>query len=200
MNNGNNLDFSDAGKQSNMNEPIPRGTYKLKIYMRQGGAGSEGVLRTSKNGLSEMLDFEFTVQAGSYAARKLWELWVFQTTAENDQPDQGLITAIEITRARIKALLNSARGVDPEDKSDEARAKQRLNGLLDLDGLIFVARVGIKQQAGYRDKNVIDEIIQPDDKLWGQHMQQDGIRAAGTEGQAQIARKKTDPFDDEIPF
>jgi hypothetical protein len=196
-------DFNDASKQSNLREPFPPGVYKLKTYLRQGGAGDEGALRTSKNGLSEMLDFEFTVQApNAYAARKLWENWVFKPTEDNDRPTEGLQTAIDITRSKIKALLESARGVNSGDDSEEANDKRSFDSVLDLDGLVFVARIGIKTNPGYSDKNVINEIITPDDKLWFSHMAQDQVRRAGEEGQANarlVERKKPD-FDDEIPF
>jgi hypothetical protein len=204
-------DFNDAGDQTGGLEAFPPGVYKLKTYLRQGGAGEEGVLRTSKNSLSHLLDFEFTVQGGSYGARKLWENWVFEPTEDNDKPADGLLQAIEITRAKIKALLNSAHGLNTADKSEEAQKKRSFESLLDLDGLVFVARVSIKSQpgTGYRDKNIIQEILTPDDKQWFSFMAQDQVRQAGEEGQAKakpVERKGPSggggapPFDDEIPF
>ena len=68
---------------------------------------------------------------------------------------------------------NLARGIKPDDLSDQARAR-RTADLKDFDNIIFVARIGVEKGKprndgsgeSYPDKNVIAVIITPDKKDW----------------------------------
>ena len=95
-----------------------------------------------------------------------------------DQPrarrhDPGHAQAVEISRGVLRAILKSARGIKPDDLSDQARAR-RTADLKDFDNIIFVARIGIEKGKprndgsgeSYPDKNVIAVIITPDKKDW----------------------------------
>jgi hypothetical protein len=70
-------------------------------------------------------------------------------------------TAISITKSKIRAALESARGFANDDQSEEAQAARRIDSLGDLDGLVIVARLTIKKQPDYADKNTIAEIVTP---------------------------------------
>ena len=85
----------------------------------------------------------------------------------------GHAQAAEISRGVLRAILESARGIKPDDLSDQARAR-RTADLKDFDNIIFVARIGIEKGKprndgsgeSYPDKNVIAVIITPDKKDW----------------------------------
>ena len=108
-----------------------------------------------------MLALEFVVLDGKFAKRKLWEYWIVEGTNH--------ATAIEISRSRIKAVLDSAFGLDPQDISPQARAA-RTKSYKELEGLTFIGKIGIekggpnKDRPGefWSDKNIVGAIITKD--------------------------------------
>jgi hypothetical protein len=161
------FDFNDAPEQRS-DELIPAGTTAvLQIKVRPGNAGEGGLLVRSKSGECEMLDLEFTVVDGPHRKRKLWANWVLSGTTSGHE------TAAEISNGRLRAVLESARGVKPDDMSDAAR-KKRMADLVDFDGLRFIARIGIEKGKAkdngtgenYPDRNTIAQVVTPDKKDW----------------------------------
>jgi hypothetical protein len=161
------FDYSDASEQRS-DELIPAGTVAtLQIRIRPGNVGEGGLLTRSRNGEAEMLDLEFTVVDGPHRKRKLWANWVV------DGKTDGHETAAEITRGKLRAALESARNVKPDDMSDAAR-KKRMADLADFDGLRLVAKIGIEKGKAkdnstgenYPDRNTIAMIVTPDKKGW----------------------------------
>jgi hypothetical protein len=162
-------DYSDAPAQRG-DDLIPAGTIAaLELVIRPGNAGDGGLLTRSRNGDCEMLDLEFVVIDGPHAKRKVWERMVI------DGITDGHAKAIEISRGRLRAILESARGVKPADLSPEAR-KARTAALDEFHGLKFVAKVGVEKGKpkndgtgeSYPDRNVLAGIITPDKKDWRQ--------------------------------
>ena len=160
-------DYTDAPAQRS-NELIPADTVAtVQLTIHAGGAGEGGLLTRSKDGTCEMLDMEFVVVGGPHVKRKLWERAVLTGTTD------GHAKAAEISRGKLRAILESARGVKPSDTSAEAR-KARTAELDDFDGLRFIARIGIEKGRpkndgsgeNYADRNTIAAIITPDRKDW----------------------------------
>ena len=114
-----------------------------------------------------MLDAEFVVVDGPHAKRKLWESLIISGTTD------GHTKAAEISRGRLRAILESARGIKPNDTSKEAR-EARTAELGDFDGLRFIAKIGIEKGRpkndgsgeNYPDRNTIAAVITPDRKDW----------------------------------
>ena len=75
-----------------------------------------------------------------------------------------------IGRAFIKGILNSSRGVSNKDNSSAAQNARRINGLGDLDGVEFAARIDIEKEPNGDDKNVIKLAITPDNKEYASLM------------------------------
>jgi hypothetical protein len=155
------MDFNNAGPQRSR-DIIPAGTIAtLHLTVRPGNAGEGGWLRRSKDGESEGLDLEFTVVDGPFAKRKVWTLLTLFGTKPNHA------TAGEMSASRLRAILESARGIRPDDNSDAARKARQTASYGDFDGLRFIARIGIEPaQNGYKAKNTFDEVITPDRKDW----------------------------------
>lgn len=174
-------DFNDAETQRT-GELIPDGTIvPVHMTLRPGGAGDEGWLKLTKAGDGQMLDCEFTVIEGEYARRKFWSLFTVEGTTE------GQKKAVGITRSRIRAMLESARGIDPTDESDKAVEARRIHSFADLDGLRFWAVVGLEKGTdGYKDKNVLKAVITPDRRDWSK-LAQDARSAAAPKAGAQKA-------------
>ena len=157
----NSYDFNDADTQRNF-DVIPNGTIAtVRMTVRPGSAGEDGWLRRSKDGNSEMLDCEFVVLDGPSAKRKFWMLFTVDGTT------QGHAEAAKISASKLRAILESARGIRPDDKSDTATQARRIGSYGDLNGLSFIARVGVEPpQNGYKAKNRLDHVVTPDEKAW----------------------------------
>lgn len=122
-----NLDFT-ADKQTNSNfEPIPQGMYLV--------ACTNAETKTTKAGNGTYINAEFTVKAGEYEGRK-----VFQTFTLSNQNQQ----AVDIGRGQIKALLIASGATD-----------FRLKSVNDLCGKVVTAKVGIETSEQYGARNKI---------------------------------------------
>lgn len=138
------MDFNDAQPQRGEFDLIPDGAVApVMINYR-------GEKRTNANDAS-MLDLEFVVTAGEYAKRKMWGYWMITSNGS-----KGHDTAVGITRSRVRGVLESARGIDPVDDSPAGMAGRKLDDWADLDGMVFLAKIGIEKGTGeYKDKNVV---------------------------------------------
>jgi hypothetical protein len=155
------FDFNTAGEQRTF-DVVPANTIvTLQLTIRPGGAGDDGWLKTSADGASEGLDCEFTVVDGQYAKRKLWQLFTLRGTKA------GHAEAGDISRNTLRAILESARGIRPDDKSDAAQLARKATGWADFDQIRFIARLGVRPpKDGYPAKNTIVEVVTPDRHMW----------------------------------
>ena len=164
------FDFNTAEKQQAPGL-IPNGTaVPVHMTMRPGGAGDNGWLK--RGGKPEapcmMMDCEFTVVEGPYAKRKFWSMMLVEGTTD------GQKTAVGITHSRLRAILESAKGVQPSDESPDAIKARQVEGYEDFDGIRFIAVVGEEKGNGispktgkpYDDKNVLTGAVTPDKQGW----------------------------------
>jgi hypothetical protein len=163
-----NFDFNNAGEQRSF-DVIPANTVcTLQMAIRPGGVGEDRWLKRSADGASEALDCEFIVTDGPHAKRKLWQLFTLRGTSS------GHADAGEISNATLRAILESARGIRPDDKSETAKLARTVSGWADFDQLRFVARIGVRPpKDNYPAKNTIVEVITPERQAWKQPAQID---------------------------
>jgi hypothetical protein len=157
-------DYTDAPPPSF--ELIPQDTIvSVSMHIRGGGAGEDGMLKRSKDGACEMLDIEFTVLDDKYKGRKFWEYMVLSGSTD------GQAKAAEISRGTLKAILDSALGLKPNDVSAEARAKRTVS-LAQFQGMSFLAKIGVEKGGTksdgtpWPDKNCLAGVITPDKTNW----------------------------------
>jgi hypothetical protein len=154
------LDFNNAEKQGSF-DLIPHNTIVPVIMnLRPGGVslqeGDGGWLKENKSGDNFMLDCEFIVTEGEFHKRKIWQFMVVEGASEK---------AINISRKILRAIIEAARNIQPNDMSNEAINARKLSGYGDLNGLCFPVKVGIEKadpKSSYQDKNKILMIITPD--------------------------------------
>ena len=157
----NSFDFNNDGEQKSFDVIPANEIVTLQLTVRPGASGEGGWLTKSSDGGSEGLDCEFTVVDGKYAKKKLWQRLTLQGTTE------GHATAGGISRSLLKAVLESARGIAPDDKSEAAQKARKVESWGDFNNLRFVARIGVKPaKDGYAAKNTIMEVVTPDRKTW----------------------------------
>jgi hypothetical protein len=153
------FDFNTAETQRVL---IPDTTAVIQLDVKPGGAGDGGWLKTSQTekGTSRGLDCEFTVVDGEHVKRKFWS----RLTLEGET--DGHKDAGDISRRVLRAILESARGIKPDDRSDDA-VKARMADYADFDGIRFIGRIGVEPaKDSYPAKNTLHEIITPDRKEW----------------------------------
>ena len=106
------------------------------------------------------LNCEFVILEGLFARRKVWSLIGLHSPKGPTYANMG--------RSLIKGILNSARGFSTKDDSPQAMAARRINGIGDLDGIEFTARIDVeKDSRNGDDKNVIKTAITKDHKDFG---------------------------------
>jgi len=154
-------DYNNAGEQRSFSV-IPDGTIAVvQLKIRPGNAGENGLLKRTQKGDAEGLDGELTVVEGEYAKRKIWAYMITEGTTD------GHAQAADITSKRLKAILESARGVKPTDVSEAAKKARKIESYNDLNGLRFICKIGVQPAKGdFKAKNILDEVITPDREEW----------------------------------
>lgn len=153
-------DFNTASEQRSF-DVIPDKTIAVvQLTIRQGDAGENGLFKRSKNGQAEGLDCELVVVGGDHDKRKFWDWMTISGATDN------YTQAADITHRKLRAIIESARGIKPTDVSEAAK-KARIADYADFDGIRFVAQIGVEPAKGdYRAKNFLAQIITPDRKEW----------------------------------
>ena len=156
------FDFNSAADQSAF-DLIPKGTaVRVRMTVRPGGfndptQGWTGgyATRNAQTG-SVYLNCEFVVLEGEFARRKMWSLIGLFSPKGTEWANMG--------RSFVKAILNSARGIHPDDSSSAAQSARRIGGFAELDGIEFLARVDWEKDQHGQDKSVVKTAVTPDHK------------------------------------
>jgi hypothetical protein len=156
------IDFNSSENQSNF-DLIPNGTLaKVRMSIKPGGYDDQNqgwvggyATRNEATG-SIYLSCEFVILEGEYAKRKVWGILGLHS---NKGPEWG-----NMGRSFIKAILNSARGFSESDNSPAAQSARKINGIGDLDGIEFVAKITTKKDQNEELRNEIRFAITPDNK------------------------------------
>ena len=155
--------FNDADAQTSY-DLIPAKTLaKVRMTLKPGGVDNAHLgwtggyaTRNLETG-SAYLSAEFVILDGPFAKRKVWSLIGLHSEKGPTWANQG--------RAFIRAVLNSARRIHPQDQSPQAQQARCIQGFADLDGIEFVARIDVeKDQRSGEDRNVIRAVIEPNHK------------------------------------
>jgi hypothetical protein len=175
------LDLNQAPEQR-ADGVIPDGTFaKVKMTIRPGGetvpefsAPIDATLfRASTSSDVSMLDCEFIVMFGPHSRRKFQQNF---TVAGGQVDEKGVSKGWNITFGLLRAMLDSAIGLDPKDDSENAKRKRRLRGISDFDQIEFVAKIGVEpgklvdenapEKGRYPDRNRIAHVVTPADEEW----------------------------------
>jgi hypothetical protein len=156
------MDFNNSENQSSF-DLIPNNTLaKVRMSIKPGGYDDQnqgwvgGYATRNENTGSIYLSCEFVILEGEYAKRKVWGIIGLYS---NKGPEWG-----NMGRSFIKAILNSARGFSESDNSPAAQSARKINGIGDLDGIEFVAKITTKKDQNEELRNEIRFAITPDNK------------------------------------
>ena len=162
------FDFNSAAEQSSY-DLIPKGTVvRVRMTIKPGGyddpsqGWTGGYATRSLSTGSVYLNCEFVVLDGPFARRKMWSLIGLYSAKGAEWTNMG--------RTLIKAILNSARGINPNDSSPAAQNARRISGFADLEGIEFVGKVDWEKDQNGQDKCVIKSAVTPEHKDYAAHM------------------------------
>ena len=160
--NANWTDFNSAESQQSF-DIIPKGTIvPVRMTIKPGGFDDHnrgwagGYATQNQSSGSIYLNCEFVITEGQYARRKVWSLIGLFS---HKGPEWG-----NMGRSFVRGILNSARGLKDKDNSEAAQRARHINGLGDLDGIEFLAKIDIEKDQHGEDKNTIKFAITPDHK------------------------------------
>lgn len=150
---------------------IPNGTLaKVMIYIKSGGYNDErqgwtgGYASISRDTGSVYLNCEITVVAGDHEGRKFYHNIGLHSQKNELWGNMG--------RSMIRGILNSANGLRDDDNSPQAQNKRRIADFSALDGLQFVARIGI--QKNDPERNELKAALDPSHEEYAALMEQRG--------------------------
>jgi hypothetical protein len=156
-------DFNDiAGSQD---ELIPAGTIvSVRMTVRSGGYGPEQMLTKSRGTGALYLNTMLFVTEGTYILRRIFHRFgVYSNEQGNDWVEKGL--------RQLRAALESARNILPEDMSDAAKNARKVASYKEFDGLEFLIKVGIEtpKNPQYNKANSVQCVITPDFKEYTEY-------------------------------
>ena len=157
------FDYNDAEAQQGAFDLIPKGTLvRVRMTIKPGGhddpaqGWTGGYATESFDTGSVYLACEFVVLEGPFAKRKMWSNIGLHSKKGPTWQAMG--------RSMIRAILNSARNVHPQDNTTYGVSRRRINSFADLDGIEFLARVDVEKDAKGEDRNVVKLAVEPDHK------------------------------------
>ena len=174
-------DFNDADAQQGGFDLIPKGIEAVvRMSIKPGGyddpdmGWTGGYATASEETGAVFLSCEFVLLSSPYAKRKVWSNVGLHS---NKGPTWG-----QMGRSFIKAVLNSSRGIHPDDHSPEALRARQIRGFAELDGVEFAARIGVEKDSKGELRNLIRLVIEPDNKSYSELMAHKAARGDGPSG------------------
>jgi hypothetical protein len=175
------LDLNNAPPQRSF-DLIPAGKIvTVQMIIRPGGVGEDGWLKRFSDGSAEGIDAEFTVIDTEYAKRKIWQTMILSGSTD------GHAQAAKISRTLLRGIVESAFNIRPDDLSDAAQAKRKVD-FAGFNNLRFIARISIEKSKdpAYDDKNKLSAVT-PDMKTWKAVEQLPASSQIGLPGAAGVA-------------
>jgi hypothetical protein len=147
-------------------ELIPSGIYWVQAEIVPGGYGDGDILKQSKKGTLAYLNLRAHVLEGPYRGCSIYDMIMVEPIGNN--PTDGEQQSVRNGRARVRRMVESARGVDVGHEAPETiRDRLAISGWGDVHGLVYFARVGVEEaNNGHKEKNIIEQVITPCDNEW----------------------------------
>jgi hypothetical protein len=150
-------DYSDAPAAF---DTIPDNTEAgIIINVQAGDPGvGDGCIKIAKTG-AHMLNLECTITDGKFAKRKFFQA-LYMGHGEGARLTEGQVTGVNMSKQKLRAIVEHAKGFKPTDETPAAIAARKLGSLRDLSGMECRVIIGIeKGSEGFSDKNVIKRVV-----------------------------------------
>ena len=156
------MNFNDAEIQNGF-DLIPANTIaKARLVIKAGNDPNDQFITHGKNGDTAYLNCDFIILEGKYAKRKIFDKIGLE----------GSDKWVNMGKARIRAILESAKGINPKDMSETAVQARQINSFDELNNLDVVIKIGVEHDKSgqYQDKNRVTAIITPDHFSYAEFM------------------------------
>lgn len=156
------MNFNNAEPQNSF-DPIPANTIaKARLMIKPGNDPTDLFITRSKGGDTAYLNCEWIILEGKYAKRKIFDKIGLE----------GSDKWMNMGKTRIRAILESAKGINPKDMSEIAVAARKINSFDELNNLDVVIKIGVERDKSgmYPDKNRVIAIITPDHYSYAEFM------------------------------
>lgn len=111
-------------------------------------------------------------------------MWQNFTVAGGKLDEKGQSKGWNISKSAFRAMVDSALGLDPKDESPAAKQKRVIQGLKQLDGIVFAARIMVEPASNpqYKDQNKLANVVLPGEPQYaavmrGENVQPDPVNA-----------------------
>jgi hypothetical protein len=167
------LNLNQAEVRSHFYQLIPAGlVVKARFNLRFKEGRETTFLKHSLDG-SLYLDGVFTILNGTYKGHLIPQLICIEETAQRRlqqdvDEDMGL--------SLIRAMIESARSIHPDDVSEQAINARCLASLEELDHLECAVKIGVNQSTNHGmlpGRNYISLIVTPEHKIYEKVMRED---------------------------
>ena len=144
---------------------IPNGTIcRAVIIVKMGEMeipefGRGQWFKRSASSQAKWMELEFTVLGGDFDRRKFWD----RIFVDGDKMgESGIPQAKEIGLSNLRAIIESAKNLDPSDMSELAQSARNINGVDALNMMEICAKIGVKKGTnGYQDSNRLLSAMTP---------------------------------------
>lgn len=142
------IDLSQEQEQKSAYGPVPGGSrvlVRLTIEKPKYASPDDDLVAMAKTGLRQLF-CRLEVASGAYEGVYWYENITLPSRSQTIRLTEGQQKACGSGGRTLRAIVESVRGVDPKDKSQQADRKRALNSWSDLDGMEFPARLGISRE------------------------------------------------------
>lgn len=149
------MNFNDAEQQNTFDLILANTIAKARLVIKPGNDFSNPMLTRSKsNNDITYLNCEFIILEGQYAKRKVFDKIGIE----------GNDIWANMGKSRIRAILESARGINPKDMTEAAIQARQINSFDELNNLDVAIKIGVEHDKSgvYNDKNRVVAIITPE--------------------------------------
>ena len=138
---------------------IPHGTIARAILyikpqldgVRIPDLAQDAIFRQSAHSSAKWIECEFTIVGGEFDKRKVWHNIFFDGDKKNQN---GVSGSKEIGLRTLRGIVDSAKGLSPNDVSPEANALRQIPSLEAINGMEICMKIAVEKGTnGYADKN-----------------------------------------------
>ena len=138
---------------------IPHGTIaRAIVYIKPQIDGvsipdlaQDAIFRQSATTSAKWIECEFTIIGGQFDKRKVWHNIFLDGDKKNAN---GISVSKEIGLKAIRGMVDSAKGLTPNDVSPEANTLRQISSLEAINGMEFCIKIAVEKGTnGYDDKN-----------------------------------------------
>lgn len=148
------IDLNNEEEQRERNYgPVPAGSrvlLRLSVLKPMYPSRDDEMLAETKNGLLQ-LACKLEVAAGSYEGCSWLENITLPAGSQSSRLTDGQRTACRIGGALLRAIVESARKIDPKATDPRSCRGRNVNNWLDFDGMEFPAKVKLYDEPRVKD-------------------------------------------------